>query len=119
MAVVFLLKRDKTGELYFAPIQSEVYRKFALEKKIALTPRSILVYHEMEGQILSESRAVFYLLRNCGRFWRSLVGILDMVPISFWNKLYRLVARFRHNIFMQPQGLIPDLPRELRARILS
>lgn len=119
MAVVFLLKRDRSGTIYFAPIQSELYKKFATEKKIALTPRSILVYNETEGRILSESGAVFYLLRNCGGFWRGMVGVCDMVPISFWNHLYRLVARVRHRMFAKPMGLIPELPRELELRILT
>jgi len=119
MAVVFLLKRDRSGTINFAPIQSELYKEFAHEKKIALAPRSILVYNETEGRMLSESAAVFYLLRNCGRFWRGVVGVCDMLPIRYWNRLYRLVASVRHRLFWKPAGLIPDLPRELEMRILT
>lgn len=119
MAVVFLLERDKSGELYFAPIQSELYKTFATEKKIGLTPRSILVYNETEGRMLSESGAVFYLLRFCGGFWRWVVGVCDMVPIRFWNRLYRLVASVRHRLFAKPKGIAPNLTPKLRARILS
>ncbi len=119
MAVVFLLKRDKSGELYFTPIQSELYKEFANEKKLALTPRSILVFNETEGRMLSESAAVFYLLRNCGSFWRGVVGVCDMLPIRYWNRLYRLVARVRHRLFAKPKGLVPELSATLEMRILS
>ncbi|MBL0062502.1 MAG: DUF393 domain-containing protein [bacterium] len=115
MAVVFLLKRDQSGIIYFAPIQSELYKTFANVKKIALTPRSILVYNETEGRMLSESAAVFYLLRNCGGFWRGVVGVWDMVPIRFWNRLYRLVASVRHRLFAKPKGLVPELPELLKS----
>ncbi len=119
MAVVFLLKRERSGTVYFAPIQSELYKEFANEKKLALTPRSILVFNETEGRMLSESAAVFYLLRNCGSFWQGVVGVCDMLPIRYWNRLYRLVASVRHRLFAKPKGLIPNLTPELRARILS
>lgn len=116
-AVVFLLKRDRSGAIYFAPTQSETYREFAAEKKIVLTPRSILVYNTTERRLLSESAAVFYLLRNCGSFWRGVVGLCDMVPVKFWNGMYRLIARVRHRLFATPKGLVPDLPLRLRDRI--
>ncbi|MBL0062464.1 MAG: DUF393 domain-containing protein [bacterium] len=49
MAVVFLLKRDRSGIIYFAPIQSELYKTFANVKKIALTPRVFLFTTKRKG----------------------------------------------------------------------
>lgn len=117
-AVVFLLTRDRGERLYFAPIQSETYRTFAQSRGISLTPRSILVYHETEQRLLSEAAAVFYLLRYCGRFWRGIVAVCDMLPMKIWNEVYRMIAKVRHRLFAEPKGLIPELPPELMRRVL-
>lgn len=117
MAVSFLLKRDRSGKICFAPIQSDFYRAFATTYRISLTPRSILVYDESEHRMLAESAAVFHLLLHCGKFWRTVVGLCRIVPLPFWNMLYRLLARVRHHIFARQRDLVPMLPANLRERV--
>ena len=118
-AVAFLLKRDRSGNLYFAPTQSDHYKTFAESKKLALTPRSILVYDETQQRLQKESAAVFYLLGYCGPFWRGVVSICNLLPIAFWDRLYKLIARVRHKFFAEPKSLTPDLPQQYRSRLLG
>lgn len=119
LAVVFLLKRDRSQSLFFAPIQSQAYRKFAQEHQITLTPRSIIVHDPIRNKLLTESDAVLHLLAGCGPGWWRTATFVSFLPKSFRNTVYRLVARFRHSFFRRPENLVPRLPAQLTSRILS
>lgn len=118
LAVSFLLKRDRDGALRFAPIQTQVYRRFARQHHIALTPRSIIVQDPKSGRLLAESAAVLYLLRHCRAPWPLVAAFGFLVPRTLRDRLYRWVAGTRHRWFKPPSSLYPKIPHNLTDRLL-
>lgn len=118
LAVVFLLKHDRSGSLYFMPTQTAAYREFARSKGIAISPRSVLVWDSRSGALLSETAAVLRLLRRCGPRWSGVAGLLERVPLPVLNFVYRAIARVRHRLFRAPRTLWPDIPEKLRDRLI-
>ncbi|MBK6764907.1 MAG: DUF393 domain-containing protein [bacterium] len=119
LAVVFLLKRDRTGLLHFLPTQTARYRQFARDHGIAITPRSLLVWDPQSGVLLSEAAAVLRLLPHCGPLWRFASRLLGLMPLAVLTAVYRAIARVRHRIFPTPRSLWPVVPPGLRPRLLA
>ncbi len=103
LAVVFLLKRDRTNKLFFAPLQSACFKRFAAEHKIVFAPKSILVYDPNSNTLIAESTAVLLLLKNCGTFWSAIAHANLLVPRAVRDTVYRFIARIRHNFFALPR----------------
>lgn len=119
LAVVFLLKRDRTGTLYFMPTQTRTYSEFARSHGIAFSPRSVLVWDTSTATLLSGAPAVLRLLRLCSPLWKFIARMLSIVPPSVLNTAYVTIARFRHRVFKAPKDLIPNIPPSLRDRLLT
>lgn len=115
--VEFLIPEDVDGSRFrFAPLDSDVFRNAVPEADRASLPDSVVV--QTEGRVLVESMAALHLLSRLGGLWRLLAWVGCLVPESWANALYRLIARSRRSLFAQPEGMCPLMPPELRGRFL-
>ncbi len=115
-AVRFLLAEDRRGQAFrFAPLDSDVFRATVAEERRAALPDSLIVL-TVEGELLSRSSAVFYVMRRLGGIWRMVALIGRMIPVVWLNAVYDAVARMRFRLFRKPESSCPLLPGHLRSR---
>jgi predicted DCC family thiol-disulfide oxidoreductase YuxK len=115
-AVRFILAEDRRGEAFrFAPLGGEVFHAAAPEGRRAALPDSLVVL-TVEGELLSRSSAVLYVMRRLGGMWRTVALIGQLTPVDWRDGVYDAVARTRHRLFRKPESVCPLLPGHLRSR---
>jgi predicted DCC family thiol-disulfide oxidoreductase YuxK len=114
--VRFLLPRDRTGRLYFAPIQSEVGQQVLQRHKLPLEDWDSFVLLD-EGRVYLKSEAFLRIVRFLDWPWRAL-RLLRCLPRPVADWLYDRVARNRYALFGRKQEcMMPDEAQ--RTRFLS
>jgi predicted DCC family thiol-disulfide oxidoreductase YuxK len=93
--VQFVLKRDKSQRMYFAPIQGSTASTI-LTQKDQKEVNYIQYYRDQRFYI--RSRAVIRILRDLGGLWKIAV-ILHLVPPFIRDAFYRFVANRRYTWF--------------------
>lgn len=101
--VQFVLARDRTGTLRFAPLQG-TYASTVLARHPALQRmRSVVLVHPasatMPEHVATESDAALELAHYLGGSWRVLAAVLGVVPRFLRNAGYRAIARVRYRAF--------------------
>jgi predicted DCC family thiol-disulfide oxidoreductase YuxK len=115
-AVRFVLAEDRTGTTFrFAPLDSDAFRAAVPEEVRGKLPDSIVV-RTADGQILTQARAVLYIMRRLGGLWRLLAGLARLVPAALLDAAYNGIARIRYRLFAKPADACPILPPRLRGR---
>ena len=115
-AVRFILAEDCRGEAFrFAPLGGEVFHAAAPEGRRAALPDSLVVL-TVEGEFLSRSAAMIYVMRRLGGMWRMVSLIGQLIPIAWRDGVYDAVARIRYRLFRKPESACPLLPGHLRSR---
>jgi len=96
--VQWLLARDRSGELRFAPLQGETAREFVPAGETYQT--IVLVERRDDGEIVvhERSRAILHLFSYLGGFWRC-VSWFRILPACLTDLPYRLIARIRYRIW--------------------
>jgi predicted DCC family thiol-disulfide oxidoreductase YuxK len=116
--VRFALARDPdVSRFLFAPLQGPTARDELAAIELEDLPDSIIVLTP-EGSVLLESAAVLYMLKRIGGSWGALGQLSAIVPRRIRDAAYRVIARWRHRFFAQPEDTCPVVPGELRARFL-
>jgi predicted DCC family thiol-disulfide oxidoreductase YuxK len=115
--VRFILKRDRAGYFWFAPLEGPVFRARVPDAAKRGLPDSIVVLTS-DGRILYRAAAVREILRHLPRHWRLVGGLLGMVPRPIADRGYDLIARTRHHLFRRPEAACPVVPPELKERFL-
>jgi len=115
-AVRFILAEDRRGEAFrFAPLGGEVFHAAVTEGRCAALPDSLVVL-TAEGELLSRSSAVLYVMRRLGGMWRTVALIGRLIPVAWRDGVYDAVARMRYRLFRKPESACPLLPGHLRSR---
>jgi len=114
-AVQFILKREKSNGLMFAPLQGESYAKLA-GRPADETPGSILFFEN--GTWYHESAAVLRISRYLGQPWRFLGYLGYVLPTFLRDVLYRFIARRRYRWFGKSEACYLPTP-ELKKRFLA
>ena len=115
-AVRFILAEDRRGEAFrFAPLGGEVFLAAVTVGRRAALPDSLVVL-TAEGELLSRSSAVLYLMRRLGGMWRMVALIGQLIPVAWRDGAYDVVARTRYRLFRKPESACPLLPGHLRSR---
>jgi predicted DCC family thiol-disulfide oxidoreductase YuxK len=115
-AVRFILAEDRRGEAFrFAPLGGEVFHAAVNEGRRAALPDSLVVL-TVEGELLSRSSAVLYVMRRLGGMWRTVALIGRLIPVAWRDGVYDAVARTRYRLFRKPESACPLLPGHLRSR---
>ena len=116
-AVAFVLKRDKSGAVRFAPLQGETAAKL-LESRPELAGIDSMIWIDPSGRAFTRSAAAFAIARHAGGGWAVLAALGRIIPAVLRDALYDGVARTRYRIF----GRYDDCPvprPEHRSRFLG
>ncbi|MCC6816769.1 MAG: DUF393 domain-containing protein [Saprospiraceae bacterium] len=89
--------------------------RFVEQSKSESLHDTIIVYHNREFFV--EFRAVIYIYNQLGGVWKIFSGILNLVPVSLGNSIYRFVARNRRRLFKRSNSCMND--ESVRKRISS
>lgn len=109
----FIMKIDRKNMFKFSPLQSEHAQK-NLPKEFTEDLDSVVV--QIDGQTLRKSKAVFAVLKRIGGVW-TVASSVGLLPESFLNKAYDMVAENRYKIFGKKESCRLPTPEE-RQRFL-
>ena len=115
-AVTFVLKRDRTETVHFAPLQGETAALFFADHP-ELSGVDSMVWIDADGRAATRSAAALAMARHVGGFWAALAAVARLVPSAIRDALYDLVARVRYRLFGRYDAC-PIPPVEHRARFL-
>lgn len=98
----FVLRRDKDDRFRFLSLQSEqaaeILARYGRKPEILETVIVIADYQLPSERLLERGEAVRFIARNCSGVWR-LAGFVWILPGSFLNPFYNLIARNRYRWF--------------------
>jgi predicted DCC family thiol-disulfide oxidoreductase YuxK len=115
-SVRFLLRRDRTGALRFAPIQSAAGQRVLGRHGLPLSGWDSFVFLD-EGAAYLRSAAVFRVARYLRAPW-PLVRIFRFLPRRLTDRVYNLVSLNRYALFgRKAECMVPDAA--LRRRFLG
>jgi predicted DCC family thiol-disulfide oxidoreductase YuxK len=97
-SVQWILKYDKKEIIYFAPLQSETGKKILAQNSMPGDYSNSLVLSE-NGVISTKSKAVEKIGLTLGGIWKFLAIIAGIVPRSFKEYVYSIIAKNRHIFF--------------------
>jgi len=95
--VVFLIRRDPHHRLKFVAIQSKLGQELLRSHK-SYSDRIDTVILIKNDILYIKSTAVLQLLKELGGIWK-LTYIFIIIPSSWRDFIYDLIARHRYNIF--------------------
>jgi predicted DCC family thiol-disulfide oxidoreductase YuxK len=119
--VQFLLKRDTHDRFRFASLQSEFANR--LLQSHGLDPHDLDTVYVVRnhGQanetLLARSDAILYMLIELNGVWK-LAGAGRVLPRTFCDAVYRMVARNRYRIFGKRESCLLPEPGQ-RAKFLD
>jgi len=108
------MKRDRSGFLYYAPLQGETSRS-QLESNLRKS-LSTVVYQRPDKETFVRSDAVLRALIDIGSRWRFIAQAGLLLPRNWRDSLYDWVANRRKKFFAK-RPCAPPSPEENR-RIL-
>lgn len=113
-SVHFLMRRDRSGTLFFAPIQGDTAKsRLNAELRESL---STAVYQRLDGEVLLRSDAVLQAVIDIGSRWRFLARPALLIPRRWRDGVYNWIAARRKKLFQN--GACPLPPTEESERIL-
>jgi predicted DCC family thiol-disulfide oxidoreductase YuxK len=93
-AVRFTARRDRSGEIRFAPLGGITFGRLVPADARDGLPDSLVVLTP-QGSLMTRSGAVVHLLGRMGPGWRGLGLMLAWIPEGLRDAVYDLVARNR------------------------
>ena len=119
--VQFLLKHDRRDRFRFASLQSEfagvLLKRHGLDPHDLDTVYVVRDYNQSNESLLARSDAILYMLAQLGGVWK-LTGIGRMLPKSFRDAAYKIVAHNRYRVFGKHESCMLPEPQH-RARFLD
>ncbi len=114
-AVQFIIRRDKQNLFKFASLQSDFAQKLLKEQGFSTTDFDSIILLE-NGIIFQKSDAILRLLDSFSLPWK-LLKVAYIIPRSFRNNLYDLIAKNRYKIFGKREHcMIPNA--EIKEKFL-
>ena len=115
-AVTFVLKRDTSRAVRFAPLQGETATE-VLARQPQLVGVDSMVWIDENGQAFTRSSAAIAIGRYLGGAWGVLAAVVRVVPPPLRDAIYDVVARIRYRVFGRYDAC-PLPPPAHRARFL-
>jgi predicted DCC family thiol-disulfide oxidoreductase YuxK len=117
--VRFALSEDQSPRPFsFAPLQGKQARRSIADDVRAGLPDSVAVVEE-NGNVLTRSAAVIFVLKRLGGLWFFGAIVLSLVPQAFRDLVYDAVASVRKRIFGTTEDMCPLVSTPFRARFLD
>ena len=112
--VQFIITQDKVGVFQFASQQSEIGQALLEAHQLPAMNTVVLI----DGvKVYTRSDAVLEIMKRLPTPW-SWLGGLKIIPNFLRDAVYKLIARYRYNIFGRREACWLPTP-ELRARFLD
>lgn len=115
-AVNFVIKRDKTAQIQFAPLQSEKGRLFARQFGFNEEELKTFIFIE-DNKFYTKSTAALKVCRHLGALWPLCYGLM-IIPKFIRNVVYDLVAKNRYKWFGRRDTCMMPTP-EVKARFIG
>lgn len=117
--VQFVLDRDRTRTLRFAPLQGDFAREFLARHPELRNVDSIILVQPASASnaecVSIHSDAIVLLSKYVGGFWNVFGVVLQIIPRFFRDWGYRTFARFRYRAFGRRDACrIPTLDERVR-----
>ena len=113
-SVQFIIERDPKGYFYFVSLESALGKRLLRIYGLEGVDSLILIENE---QVYIYSDAVLHIAKGLSS-WHRHVYFFHLLPRRFRDGLYRLVAKFRYNLFGKKEScMIPTL--EVKNRFLE
>jgi predicted DCC family thiol-disulfide oxidoreductase YuxK len=110
-AVRFVVVRDRQARFRFAPLGGKRFRERVPQAERAALPDSLVVATP-DGRLLTRASGTLFLMQALGGVWRPLATAARVVPLSWLDGLYDLVARVRRRLFRRPRQALFRRPRQ-------
>lgn len=115
-AVRFIVERDAHGVFRFAPLQSDIGRRW--QERLGLPVDALdTVILVQGGRAFVRSEAAFRILVQLRTAWKFL-AVFQAFPALITDAVYRLVARWRYRVFGR-YDFCPLPPSSVRHRFLD
>lgn len=107
---------DKSDNIRFAPLQSEVSAELLLKFNIDPYKTDSVVYLT-RGKVYLKSSAVLHLLKDIGGGWKILYGLI-IIPPFIRDFFYDLIAKNRYRLFgRKDHCMVPSA--EVKVKFLN
>ena len=115
-AVKFVIKRDKTAQIQFAPLQSEKGRLYARQFGFNEEELKTFIFIE-DSKFYTKSTAALKVCRYLGALWPLCYGFI-IIPKFLRDAVYDLVAKNRYKWFGRRDACMMPTP-EVKARFIG
>jgi predicted DCC family thiol-disulfide oxidoreductase YuxK len=115
-AVGFVLKRDRSCTVRFAPLQGETAGPLLAERP-ELAAIDSMIWIDTDGRAFTRSGAALAIARHVGGGWAVLAALGRVIPAVLRDAIYDLIARIRYRVFGRYDAC-PVPPPEHRVRFL-
>jgi predicted DCC family thiol-disulfide oxidoreductase YuxK len=112
--VQFIISNDQAGVFQFASQQSEVGKQLLELHQMPAMDTVVLIEGE---KVYTKSDAVLEIMKRLPAKW-SWLGMFTVIPKFLRDAVYKLIARYRYNIFGKRESCWLPTPA-LRARFLD
>src|SRR5437870_3390890 len=107
-AVNFIIERDPEAYFKFAPLQSEIGEKLAVEYNIDKSQIDSVILIE-DGAAYTHSSAALRVARRLSGAWSWLYGF-RIVPKFLRDFAYKLFAKYRYKMFGKQEACMLPTP---------
>ncbi|HHM20383.1 MAG TPA: thiol-disulfide oxidoreductase DCC family protein [Bacteroidetes bacterium] len=112
-----IIRLDKKGVFKFAPLQSEVGRRYLQMFDHVMEENLNTVVLICDGRLYTKSDAALQTFKHLGGPWRYL-RVFTIVPRKIRNAVYDFIARHRYKWFGKKDTCMMPTP-DIKARFLA
>jgi predicted DCC family thiol-disulfide oxidoreductase YuxK len=115
-SVQFIIRHDRAGIFYFAPLQSDIGREICQSR--GLDPAAVETFMLISsGRMLMRSDAAIEVVSRFGGAWK-FVTIFRLIPRVARDWIYSTIARNRYRWFGRTDASMIPAP-DVKARFLG
>lgn len=117
-SVRWVIARDRERHFRYAPLAGPTFEPHRARLEQSGAPANIpdsSVVVTSDGELLTRTDGVAYVLRQLSPTWRLLGRLLAAVPRPARDFVYDCVAKTRHHFFRRPREICPIASGEQRA----
>lgn len=116
-AIQFIIKHDKKDNFRYAPLQSDMGRKFLQQRNIDTSEIDSIILIEPGVAYYTKSAAALKIGQDFGGPWK-LLQVFEWIPESISNFIYDIIAKNRYKWFGKKEACMIPTP-ELKAKFLE